>query len=959
MKKFLKITSITIVLLLIVLISIPFLFKEKLQEIAKQEINKKLNAKIEFGDFNLSIFKGFPNLNVELTKVSVVGVDSFATDTLAAFQSFSANVDIMSVIFGDKIEIKSITLDQPQIKGKVLKSGKANWDIVKAISDSTAIDTAKSEPSKFQLGLKKFEIIDANIVYEDRSANIDAEIKKLNFLLKGDLSQDFTSLSTETNIEAITVQMGGISYLKKTKIEVLADLDADLAKSKYTFKENVVRLNELELGFNGFVEMLSNDIKMDMKFNAKKTEFKNILSLIPVVYMKDFEKVKTAGKLALDGYAKGTYNEKSLPAFGLNLLVENAMFKYPNLPGSVDNINIDLNVKNEDGIDDHTVINLKKFHVEFSKNPFDARMLVETPISDPQIDGEVKGTINLSKMNEIVPLDSMTLSGILTADVTLNGRLSSIEKEKYEEFKALGKIDLENFNYESADLPQKVLITKTSLLFSPQFVELTKFDAKIGKSDISADGKIENFISYFFKEELLKGRFNMRSNVLDLNELMGSSEETAPAATDTTSSQLSVIEVPSNIDFVLQTKLAKLFYDKLEITNVAGEVIVKDSKIDMKQLKMNLLDGFLSLNGSYSTVNIDKPVVDFGLDISNWDIPKTCTAFNTVQKLAPIAEKCIGEFSAKLKLTTDLDAQLSPIMNSIQSDGELSTKSVKVTQSDVVSKIADQLKIKKLNQDIAFSDVDLLFAIKDGKLTIEPFDTKFNNYKSTFGGWQGLDQVLGYTLNIDIPRSEFGAEANKVLDNMFAQAGKKGVNVNMNEVIKVAIGIGGTISTPKITANLKDQMSNAIDNIKDQVVDQVKQELGNKKEEALKKAKEQAAKLLAEADAKGKQLVSAAENIAQQGNATAKQAADKIRSEADTEAKKLIKEAGGNPLKKTVAEKAADKLRKEANNKADKVEKEAASKGQQGVDKAKTEAANLNNKAKEEGDKLIKQAEAI
>ena len=96
-----------------------------------------------------------------------------------------------------------------------------------------------------------------------------------------------------------------VKYFNKTAVNFDAEIEADLVKSKYTFKQNVAKLNELELQFDGFVEMPTDDISMDLTFNAPKTDFKNILSLIPAVYMTDFKQLKTSGKMGLSSFAKG------------------------------------------------------------------------------------------------------------------------------------------------------------------------------------------------------------------------------------------------------------------------------------------------------------------------------------------------------------------------------------------------------------------------------------------------------------------------------------------------------------------------------------------------------------------------------------------------------------------------------------------------------------------------------
>ncbi len=334
MKKFLKFFTIFIVLVLALLISIPFIFKDKLVEIVKEEINSTLNAKVDFGEFDLSVFKSFPNLAFQINNVNVVGVDKFEGDTLAYIEQFNLDVDIMSVM-GDNIKIKTINIESPQILARVLADSTANWDIYISVEDTTVVEESTEESGSYKLALNQFAIHNATIVYDDVPGNINTIIKNFNFELSGDLAEDLSKLDIKTTIEEFTVDYEGIKYLKKSKIDFIADINADLANDKYTFNENTLKINELELSFDGYTALPNDeDIEMDITYGLKQTEFKHILSLIPAVYLTDFNDVKTSGSVKLEGFVKGTYNETQLPAFDLFLLVKNAMFKYPDLPQS-------------------------------------------------------------------------------------------------------------------------------------------------------------------------------------------------------------------------------------------------------------------------------------------------------------------------------------------------------------------------------------------------------------------------------------------------------------------------------------------------------------------------------------------------------------------------------------------------------------------------------------------------
>ena len=147
----------------------------------------------------------------------------------------------------------------------------------------------------------------------------------------------------------------------KTNVKYKADIEADLKNEIYKLSKNELKLNELAINFDGSISLVEDDINLVLTFNAPKTDFKNILSLIPAIYAKEFQTIATTGNLTLEGHVKGIYNENSLPAFTLSLSVDNGMFKYPDLPKAVTDIDIKTRISNRGGNADNTIIDISRF----------------------------------------------------------------------------------------------------------------------------------------------------------------------------------------------------------------------------------------------------------------------------------------------------------------------------------------------------------------------------------------------------------------------------------------------------------------------------------------------------------------------------------------------------------------------------------------------------------------------
>ena len=887
MKKFIKIALVFVLVVVIAFVSIPIIFKGKIVSLIQDEANKKLHATLYFDqDVSLGIFKSFPNLNITINHLNIANKGKFMGDTLISAKEFSATIDLMSVISGDKIQIKKVFLDQPRIQVRVLKDGSANWDI--SIPDTLVKTSEDKAASQFKLGLKELKITDGYIVYDDNYYNVYTKLTHMNHQLSGDFTQDNFVLNTLSDMEAFTFSYGGVPYINQAKTKLDAAIDMDMKNFKFTFKENKIHLNELVLGVDGFFAMPGNDMDMDLKFNCKQTDFKNILSMIPAIYTNDFNSIKVSGKMGLNGFVKGIYNDVRMPAFGAELMVENGAFAYPSMPSQAKNINIDLKINNPDGVPDHTLINLSRAHAEFGSNPIDAKVMIKTPVSDPDIDATVKGKIILDEIVKMIPLDKGTnLSGTIITDLAAKGKMSAITNKQYENFNATGLFVAEQLAYQSPSFTQGIKISHMQMDFTPSYVNLADFSSTIGASDMAAKGKLENFLPYIFKNETLKGSLSLQSNYFNANQFISeeSKDNKTPQPTDTV--PLTAFTLPANIDFDMVANFKELLYDNLPLKNVTGELKLYNQILQIKDFKMDLFNGKVGMNGSYNATNIKRPDVDMKLDLKNMDIGLISQYCKTFKKYAPIADYIKGNFSTSFSTKTALDEHLQPQLDILTAIGNLEIPSFKIGGFEPLDQLASSFNQEQYKQ-LAIDKVKAFFSIENGRIKFKPFSFKLDQSMATLSGSNGIDLSIDYAMDMLVPRSQLG-KVDTEINSLLQQASDKGVKVNLAERVPVKVLFGGTIKKPTIKIDLKDAKKSMVDDIKTQL----KNQLNAKKDELVNKGK-------AEADI-----------LKQQAEQKAKEEADKAKQKAQQEADRLKKEAADklNAEKEKVKKDAKDKLK--------------------------------------------------
>jgi len=887
------ITGLSVVVVLFAaLLVLPYAFKGKIMTLAKEQVNHKILAKVDFGSFSLSFIRHFPDATLRVGNLRIVGVDEFAKDTLISCEKVDLVLNLKS-LFSDKgYEIKKLQFTHPRVLAHVLANGKANWNIMKKDTSLHQPDTTRSS---FNLKLKDFVLKNGDIVYWDEAGKMKAELRNLNHTTSGDLTADSSLLVTHTTVSQINFLMDGVNYLSNADAELDADINANMNRMLFTFSKNSSRINAIPFSLVGWVKILDNGYDMDLKLNADKVDFKAILSMIPAIYSNKFEGVKAGGNVAMSGFMKGKMIGDNYPAFEFKLTASNGWFQYPKLPKSLQNINIAALITNPGKTLDATVIDISKFSFLLGGNPFGTQLRIRYPMSDPELLLKAVGKLNLGNIREIYPLSKDTkLSGIVDMNLNMGGRMSYYETNQYDKFNFGGSMSITDMMTKMNTLPQEISISKASMLFNQQYVNLAELKIKIGRNDLSATGKLENFVAFALHQKTLKGQLSLQSNYFNISDFMTSSN----AKPDAVATKRTVMVIPKNIDFTLQSDFKQLVYDKMNFTNAKGVLRVLDGDVKFQNMGLQAFGGSIALNGLYSTNNPKKPNVNFDLNFNDIVFMEAFKQVETLQKIVPIFSNATGKFSSRFSFHSLLQNDMMPDMASLAGKGSFSTKSVSLSNVQVLTTLASTLKKPEL-ANTTIKDIAVNFEIKDGKLITQPFDIILGNIKMNLGGSTGLDKSIAYTGKVQLPDK-----------------------YKLGQLTTVNMKIGGTFTKPKVSLDLTGTLNNLVKEAKTKVaaevnkqVDMVKanalEEVRKQKEASLKSAQDQADriqsdakklsdKLLSEAKAQGDQLIAKASNpitkrIAEAGakkilDEATKKAAD-INARADVEAKKIIQKA--------------------------------------------------------------------
>ena len=821
-KKVLKISGVILLVLIALAFITPYLFKNQIITLVKKEVNRKIHAKVDFKDVDISFFRHFPKVALGLDSFKIIGNGVFSTDTLIAAEKIDAAVNIMSIISGKDMTIYSVFIESPRIHAIVNKDSLANWDIVKP--DTANISSTSAKP--FKMELQQYAITNAYINYKDETSSINSEIVNLNHKGNGDFTTDLFTLNTTTNADAVTVIYGGVPFLYNAKTVIDANIKVDNKNNNYSFSTDKISINELKISGEGSLKNLAeNGYDININFKAPSTDFKNILSLIPVIYKNDFNKIKASGNVIFSGFVKGIYNKLKMPPYHLDMEVTDGFFQYPDLPKPLQKINIKALIDNADGITDNIVLNVEKAHFELDNDPFDIRLLVKKPVSNMYVDAAAKGKLDLSKVSQLVKLHAGTkIQGNLNADIYVKGNVKEIQQQKLDQFTAGGTIDLNNFFYVAKDYPTGVKINTLQTTFSPAKVNIAVLSGQYLSSNFSGTGQINNLLNYLLQNKPLSAVLNLNADNIDLDKWMGT-------ATDTTvkGNTAKPFAVPANLNVLINTTVDKLHYDKVDIQNLSGSLKINDETVVIANVKGNALDGSLMINGTYSTKESKtKPEISLMYNVDKVDVEKTFNAFNTVQILMPIGKFLAGKLTSQLSLKGKLGDNMMPDLNSLTGNGNMLLIEGILNKFAPLEKIASTLNVKALEK-ISVKDIKSYFEFNNGKVFVKPFAVKVSGIDMEIGGAQGFNQSLDYVINMKLPRSLIGVQGNQLINNLLADVNSKGIPVKIGDIINLNLKLGGYITNPTVKTDLKQGIQSLTDQLKSQVTDFAKNKIDSTK----------------------------------------------------------------------------------------------------------------------------------
>ena len=784
-KKVLLFSGAILAAFFLVILLIPILFKGKIADSVKQMANASMLARLDFKETELSLFSSFPQLEISLKKLTISGINEFDGNTLLRIETLSTAVSLSSLWKSEGITVSSLVLKDPQFELMVSPTGKANWDIVKPTANVAS--GAKKKP--MQIDLTSIQLINTQLTYRDNQSKMMTGFRDGNFELSAVVKGNETRLNFSGQADSIKYVYNGRQLVSGMNIVGNGEIKANFDQMSFQFLANKFLINRLPVELQGTFTMGEKEDQYDLTFQSNGASLEALIGFLSQEQQQELKAYEKSGTLSFNGAIKGSHSEATFPSLIADLILRDGKLKYPSRQNEISQIEIVANLSKPQGSMDSLRISVSKFNANIAGHPIAADLKISTPVSNPILTGNLKGEVDFPSLKQTIPMDSMEIGGSVQTNIHFDGPYAAIDQGEYDKFQTKGELSVRDFSYRSGAFPERLAIQSAAFAFNSREITISSMKGKLGTSDFTVDGSIADYWAYLLKDGILQGNLTIKSDLLDITQLMNGGKQTA----DTVHSEPYVL--PERVNLTLLANVSRMRYSRMEITQTNGKLVVSDQKLNLDQLSMNLLGGKMVLSGLYAAKDKNPADFNFKIDIKDFDLPTAYKSLGVVRHILPIAGKSKGTFLSLLTLSGKLGKDYAPYFETLNGNGQVTVKSLELVGGGMFDEIGKYFR-KDLFTNVKVNDFTSNIVLTNGALSVAPFTTKVANQEVTVSGSQSLALDLNYLFYFKVNKNDLSTDVTGLIGMV---PGTENI-----DKYPIKINVVGNLKKPEVKVDLSE-----------------------------------------------------------------------------------------------------------------------------------------------------------
>ncbi len=493
----------------------------------------------------------------------------------------------------------------------------------------------------------------------------------------------------------------------------------------------------------------------EMQVNADIKGAVDLQTLDQALGLKDID---VRGLLDTNIKANGIFSldKKLFPKTNGYLNLKDGWLKTKYYPNPIRNINIIANIINTDGTFKSLGVKLDPFRFDFEGNPVFVNADLQN-FEDILYKVRAKGVLNVGRIYRVFAKKGFDVSGLIMADLSLNGRQSYATTGQYSKLDNKGNLILKNIRATTEFLPKSFFIKEGNFRFENEKMWFTKFFATYGKSDFALNGYLLNTINYFIERKgTLHGKFGLNSNYVLIDEFMAlKNGDNSKKCIDVEYAKVEnpkssgVVIIPKNLDVSLQTNIRKVEFKGLALNHFKGEASVDKGQVYLKNTSFDIIGSKMNIDARYQDESPLTANYDIALKVLDFDVQRAYKEIDMVREMATAAKNVKGIVSIDYKLKGDFDKNMKPIYPSLEGGGIVNLRDVEVKNLKMLSAVGDNIGAKAFNNP-DMKGVNIETHIKNNLIHVDKFTFRVSILRPSISGTTSFNGLLDLKVRIGI-----------------------------------------------------------------------------------------------------------------------------------------------------------------------------------------------------------------
>lgn len=340
-------------------------------------------------------------------------------------------------------------------------------------------------------------------------------------------------------------------------------------------------------------------------------------------------------------------------------------------------------------------------------------------------------------------------------------------------WKVSGEIKAQRGRVVTPYFPLKNRFKDVDLTFDMNQVSLNNTTVLSGRSQMQLTGKVSGIKRVLQGKGKLKVEMDLISDTLNVNELVQAynagliygatsdeyKESLANAENEeqlqeliaensgSIENQSPLLIVPANLNMDIRLDVKQGYYANLTLDKVAGELLVRNRCLQIKDFNAVTDAGEVMLTALYSTQDLDNLTVGFDLELKSIEVHKLIDLIPDIDTIMPMLRSFEGVLNCGVAATARIDEQMNIIPSSLKAACKLTGNNLVLLDGETFAEISKMLMFKNKKKNM-IDNISIELLIEDSKINMFPFVLEMDRYRAAVGGIHNLDMSFKYHISV-------------------------------------------------------------------------------------------------------------------------------------------------------------------------------------------------------------------